>query len=44
MDRISKALPESDRRAVADYLASLPAVPAVEQKAMARIEGGGDEL
>lgn len=44
MDRISEALPEADRRAVADYLASLPAVPAPEPQAMASIEGGGDEF
>ncbi|WP_181900546.1 c-type cytochrome [Paracoccus thiocyanatus] len=44
MDRISEALPEADRRAVSDYLASLPAVPAPEPQAMARIEGGEDEL
>lgn len=44
MDRISEALPESDRRAVADYLASLPAVPAPEPQTMARIGGGGDEF
>ena len=29
MDRISAALPDADRRAIADYLASLAAVPAV---------------
>lgn len=44
MDQISEALPESDRRAVADYLATLPAVPAPEQRTMARIEEGEDEL
>ncbi|AXC49546.1 hypothetical protein DRW48_07460 [Paracoccus suum] len=44
MDRISEALPEADRRAVADYLASLPAVPAPEQRAEAKIDGGKDEL
>lgn len=44
MDRISEALPESDRRAVADYLASLPAVPAPVSKEITRDEGDEDEL
>lgn len=44
MDQISEALPEADRRAVADYLASLPAVPALEQRTTARIEGNEDAL
>lgn len=44
MDQISAALSEADRRAVADYLASLPAVPAAAASNIAQIEGGGDEL
>lgn len=44
MDQISAALSDEDRRAVADYLASLPAVPAVEPTAVAKVKGGDDGL
>lgn len=47
MDRISEALSDADRRAVSDYLASLPAVPATGSAASVASlerEGGDDEL
>ncbi|MDK3018903.1 c-type cytochrome [Pseudodonghicola flavimaris] len=43
MDQISKGLSTDDRRAVADYLASLPAVPAGSTGAVAK-EGDGHDL
>lgn len=42
MDQISEAMSERDRRAVADYLATLPAVPAVGPDAIAQLEGSDD--
>nr|WP_237685001.1 c-type cytochrome [Szabonella alba] len=42
MDQISAAMSEGDRRAVADYLATLPAVPAVGPDAIAQLEGSDD--
>ena len=42
MDQISAAMSERDRRSVADYLATLPAVPAVGPDAIAKLEGGDD--